>query len=152
MSPSKISKRVFLDRLAWVDRMVGQIHALPLSDRAAFMADSRNVWTAESCLRRSLEAVFDAGRHILARAFGIGVSEYREIAEGLKEKGVLSAEQAGLMRTLAGYRNRLVHFYHEISAEELYQICAGQLGDVTSTRDALHAWFQQHQDMVDPSL
>jgi uncharacterized protein YutE (UPF0331/DUF86 family) len=152
MSPSKISKRIFLDRLAWVDRMIAQIRALPISDRTAFMADSRNVWAAESCLRRALEASFDVGRHILARAFGTGVSEYKEIAEGLKGNGVLNAEQALLMKVLAGYRNRMVHFYKEISAEELYQICAAQLHDITATRDALRAWFELHQELVDPSL
>ena len=33
-------------------------------------------------------------------------------------------EEADLLQILAGYRNRLVHFYHEVSVEELYEICA----------------------------
>jgi uncharacterized protein YutE (UPF0331/DUF86 family) len=152
MSPSKISKRIFLDRLAWVERMLAQITSLPLSDRDAFMSDSRNLWTAESCLRRALEAVFDVGRHILAAAFGRGVSEYKEIASGLLECGVLTGEQKALLSILAGYRNRLVHFYHEISADELFQICAGQLGDITAIQDALLAWYGLHQELVDPAL
>ena len=101
MSPSKISKRI-LD---------------------AFMSDSRNVWTAESCLRRALEALFDVGRHILAGAFGKGVSEYKEIASGLLECGVLTAKQKAL-----------------------------QLGDITAIQDALLAWYDRHQELVDPAL
>jgi uncharacterized protein YutE (UPF0331/DUF86 family) len=152
MSPSKISKRIFLDRLAWVDRMLAQIRALPLTDPTAFMADYRNLATAESCLRRTLEALFDVGRHILAGAFGRGVSEYKEIASGLQECGVLTADQKRQLAILAGYRNRMVHFYHEISAEELFQICAEQLGDVTVARDALRAWYELHPELVDPAL
>ena len=152
MSPSKISKRIFLDRLAWVNRMVAQIRALPLADPTAFMADSRNVSTAESCLRRGLEALFDLGRHILARAFGKGISEYKEIASGLQEMGVLNAGQKRLLDILAGYRNRMVHFYHEISAEELLEICAGQLGDITAIRDALRAWYDLHPELIDLTL
>jgi uncharacterized protein YutE (UPF0331/DUF86 family) len=137
MSPSKISKRIFL--------VIAQITSLPLSDRDAFMSDSRNLWTAESCLRRALEALFDVGRHILAGAFGKGVSEYKEIASGLLECGVLTAEQKAQLSILAGYRNRMVHF-------ELQQICAEQLGDITAIQDALLAWYDRHQELVDPAL
>ena len=75
-----------------------------------FFADRRNVWTAESCFRRALEALLDLGRHILTKGFSLGVSEYKEIATRLGEQGVLSQGEAELLRTLAGYRNRLVHF------------------------------------------
>jgi hypothetical protein len=59
MSPSKVSRRIVLDRLAGVDRMLGEFRLLPLVDRASFLADNRNVWAAESCLRRAIEELFD---------------------------------------------------------------------------------------------
>jgi len=31
---------------------------------------------------------------------------------------------------MAGYRDRLVHFYEEITPKELYQIVTGDLGDL----------------------
>ncbi|MCS7220425.1 MAG: hypothetical protein RML36_01005 [Anaerolineae bacterium] len=74
--PGKISRRIAYDRLAWVERMLSEIRALPLDSREAFLADRRNIWAAESCLRRALEALLDIGRHILARGFGVGVTEY----------------------------------------------------------------------------
>jgi hypothetical protein len=67
--PSLISKRVVVDRLALIDEMLGEIRTLPLADRVVFFSDRRNIWTAESCLRRSLEALLDMGRHILAKGF-----------------------------------------------------------------------------------
>lgn len=152
MSPSKVSRRIVLDRLAWVDRMLGEIRLLPLVDRASFLADNRNVWAAESCLRRAIEALFDIGRHVLARGFGRGDVEYREIAAGLGATGVLDAEQSPLMRQLAGYRNRLVYFYHEVSAGELFEICSRQLGDLEAIRGAYQRWLASHPDMVDASL
>lgn len=80
MTPKPVSKRVVADRLETVKFLLGEIRSLPLADRNAFFADRRNIWAAESCLRRSLEAVFDLGRHILAKGFGLGISEYKEIA------------------------------------------------------------------------
>ena len=152
MIPTRVSKRVVVDRLAWIDRMVAEIRALPLQDRTAFFADRRNVWAAESCLRRALEALLDLGRHILAKGFGIGVSEYKEIARQLRMVGVLSPEDAELLEMLAGYRNRLVHFYHQVSEEELYEICTYHLQDLERLGKAIRAWVRTHPEMVDDIL
>ncbi len=150
--PGPISKRVVSDRLAWVDRMVGEIRSLPLDDRKQFFSDKRNLWTAESCLRRGLEALFDLGRHLLAKGFGQGVTEYKEIASRLREQGVLSQEEAELLRMLAGYRNRLVHFYHEVGAEELYDTCGQHLADLERMAAAYREWLKKHPESLDESL
>ena len=73
MNPGSLSRRVIADRIAWIDDMLREIRALPLGDAQAFFGDSRNVWAAESCLRRALEALLDLGRHILAKGFGQGL-------------------------------------------------------------------------------
>jgi uncharacterized protein YutE (UPF0331/DUF86 family) len=144
MMPDRLSKRVISDRLAWVDSMLAEIRALPLASREAFFADSRNIHTAESCLRRALEALFDVGRHILAKGFSEGVSEYKEIARALGIHRVLSPEIAAILRTLTGYRNRIVHFYHEVTPDELFEICATSLDDVESVVNAIRDWMQAH--------
>lgn len=152
MTPGEISKRVVSDRLAWVERMVGEIRALPLADREAFFSDRRNVWTAESCLRRGLEALFDLGRHILARGFGLGVSEYKQIAAELGAHEVFSQQEAELLRVLAGYRNRLVHFYHEVGEDELYEVCAFHLADLERLATAYQGWLKKHPDRLEEEL
>jgi uncharacterized protein YutE (UPF0331/DUF86 family) len=152
MLPGKISKRVVSDRLAWLDRMLHEIRALPLDSRAVFMQDSRNVWAAESCLRRALEALFDLSRHFVAKGFGEAVTEYKEIAEALKRHDVISSDELILMRKLAGYRNRLVHFYADVNADELYEICASRLGDVELIVNSLRSWLAKHSDRLDETL
>lgn len=152
MMPGEISKRIVTDRLSWIERMVGQIQALPLEERDLFFADERNVWTVESCLRRGLEAIFDLGRHILSKGFGEGVSEYKEIASKLKDHGVLSQQDAELMRTLAGYRNRIVHFYHEVKPEELYEIATSHLTDLDRLAAAFRDWLRNNPDRLDEEL
>lgn len=152
MTPSRISQRVAADRLEWVDSMLREIRLLPLDDRDAFFADRRNVWTADSCLRRALEAELDLGRHIVARGFGIGVSEYKEIARQLALQGVLPHDDAELLTVLAGYRNRLVHYYHEVSDDELYDICSEHLVDVERVADAMRNWLEAHPERIDDTL
>lgn len=152
MSPGKVSRRIAADRLAWIDRMLKEIRNLPLDSMETFLGDSRNVFTAESCLRTSLEALFDLGRHILAKGFGAGVTEYKEIAFELERHGVLGAEKAVLLKVLAGYRNRMVHFYHEITSKELYEICTSQLGDIQGVKESLLEWIHAHPDHIDETL
>lgn len=152
MTPGAISKRLVVDRLALAVDLLREIRALPLDNSQAFFADRRNVWAAESCLRRCLEALFDLGRHILAKGYGLGVSEYKEIAIRLQAQGVLSVSEAATMHLLAGYRNRLVHFYHEVSAEELYQVCSRQLGDIEVVQNAYRRWLNQNPEKLDEAL
>lgn len=132
--------------------MLREIRALPLGSKNVFMQDFRNVWTAESCLRRALEALFDMGRHIVAKGFGTGVTEYKEIAAALQRHDVISFEEMILMRKLAGYRNRLVHFYHDVNADELYEICVSQLGDVERVAGVLRLWLGNHSELLDEIL
>lgn len=152
MTPQQIAKRVVVDRLTWIEQMVAEIRALPLQDRDLFFGDSRNVWTAESCLRRALEAALDLGRHILAKGFGIGVTEYKETAVRLEEVGVLASDTAVLLRLMAGYRNRLVHFYHDIQPEELYDICQNHLNDLETIAEGYRAWLNEHPERLDEGL
>ena len=116
------------------------------------MADRRNIWAAEACLRRALEALLDLGHHICAKGFGLGVSEYGEIGSRLEGFGALSAQEAHLLRLLAGYRNRLVHFYHEVTPDELYELCRDHLGDVEVVVNAYRKWLRTNSHLLDETL
>ncbi len=152
MVQGKISNRVVGERMEWINNMIKEIGQLPLEKYEIFTSDKRNVWAAESCLRRALEALMDLGRHILAKGFGRGVSEYKEIASGLGKKGVLSTQECDKFKILAGYRNRMVHFYQEISHKELFEICSSQLTDITDIIEAIKTWINAHQDLIDKTL
>ncbi len=119
MSPGSIDEKVIAQRARWIREAIAALRELPLADRQAFFGNKHNIAAAESYLRRSLEALFDVGRHILAKGFAYPATEYKEIARGLFEKAVLEKDEAELLRKMAGYRNRMVHFYHDISPEEL---------------------------------
>ncbi|MFU8856220.1 MAG: type VII toxin-antitoxin system HepT family RNase toxin [Deferrisomatales bacterium] len=149
MTASQLRSRIVAERTAWVREMLQGIRALPLDTFEAFQADPRNAPAAESHLRRALEALLDLGRHVLAKGFGIGVDEYKEIAAALSREGVLSAEEGQLLRQLAGYRNRMVHFYHEVSRRELYEICTSEPRDIDRVLDSLLAWLRAHPELLD---
>lgn len=152
MTPTRLSRRVVVQRLSLLDGMIRQIRQLPLHDAGAFFADSRNVHTAESCLRRAIEALFDVWRHLLAKGFGAPAGTYRDVAKMLAERGVLDQREEELLRLMAGYRNRMTHFYYEISAEALYRICVENLADLTTIRAALLRWVRDNPQRIDHPL
>lgn len=89
---------------------------------------------AEHHLRRALEAVFDIGGHVVSRfPYGPGKrpKTLREIAHALGEQGVVERSFAdGALSKMAGYRNRLVHFYDEVTSSEMYGIITKNLDDL----------------------
>ncbi|OGO33602.1 MAG: hypothetical protein A2Z16_08875 [Chloroflexi bacterium RBG_16_54_18] len=152
MLPGKISKHVVSDRLAWISNMLSEIRRLPLESKAVFFHESKNIWAAESCLRRALEALFDLGRHILAKGYGDPTTEYKAIAAKMTGLAIISPQQKELFLKLAGYRNRLVHFYHEVDPDELYAICSSQLGDIESITESVRLWLLAHPESLDETL
>jgi uncharacterized protein YutE (UPF0331/DUF86 family) len=135
-----------------VDEMLRGLATLPLTSLAAFLGEARDAAAAESYLRRALEALLDLGRHILSKGLGQGALEYKQVAIALRQAGVLDEQSGGVLLEMAGYRNRLVHFYDEVGAAELYEICAHRLGDVRAVREALLAWLRDHPERVDGAL
>lgn len=135
-----------------MEASLADIRRLPLDSFDSFQSDSRNVWTAESCLRRSLEALLDVGRHLVAKLAGTGVAEYKAVGRSLGEHRVFDKQTADLLVKLAGYRNRMVHLYHEVTATELFGICANELHDVERIRTAYVEWMRHHPELIEDDL
>ena len=152
MSPSKVRAATVLQKTALIDEMLRGIATLPLDSAAAFARDPHDVAAAESYVRRALEMVLDLGRHILAKGLGQDALEYKQVAVALREAGVLDGPLGEALFEMAGYRNRLVHFYDEVGTPELYEICVDRVDDVRRVRDALLDWLRRHPESVDGAL
>ncbi|MCY3843036.1 MAG: DUF86 domain-containing protein [Acidobacteria bacterium] len=148
MTPGPIRRAVVADKVALIHRLLDGIATLPLDDLREFQRDPRMVAAAESYLRRALEALLDIARHVLARAFGRGATEYAEVARQLGDVGVVSPDQAERLVLMARYRNRLVHMYDEVTEPELYDVLTRHLADVPEIVDAVTAWMAAHPDRV----
>ncbi len=152
MTPRQIRSTVVAERISWIREKIRSTQMLPLDRYDAFICDPRNIAAAESYLRRCIEALLDLGRHILAKGFAVAATEYKEIGSRLTEERVLSAEQGVLLRQIAGYRNRMVHFYHEITHKELYLLCTQNLKDVETILEALLQWLHNNPEKLDQEI
>lgn len=129
--------------------MLEGLRSLPEDNIDSFLSDPRTIAAAESYVRRGLESLLDLGRHILAKGVGRAVVEYKDIALQLREIGALGEREAGLLRDMAGYRNRLVHFYSEVTPQELFHIRSSRLDDIEDVLSELLRWLQSHPELID---
>lgn len=91
---SKLNIGKIKKNLSLIQEFLSGLNELSGISEVDFLSDKRNPASAESYLRRSLESVFDIGRHILAKSYGVKELEYKKIALELGEKGIVDKEYA----------------------------------------------------------
>lgn len=152
MTRGRVNQTLLTEKAQSVRKMLEGISTLPLESLDSFLQDPRMSAAGESYLRRALEALLDLGRHLLAKGFGIATTEYKEIARQVGEVGVLSSEQTEKFIQMAGYRNRMVHFYQEVTPEELHEILTRHVSDVEDILGSTIDWAAKNPDRVDSDL
>ncbi len=117
------------EKLNQIRNSANRLVKMKVMSREEFLAEPDNFAVAEHHLRRSLEALFDIGRHIAAKK-GFGKPEsYKEIIELLDQHEVISPEFSKSIIGMAGYRNRLVHGYAYVNPEEIHNLILTRLDD-----------------------
>lgn len=120
-----------------------RISELSLED---YFADEKIPAATESFLRRGIEAIFDIGRHILSKSFAFRALEYKEVAKKLGEKEIVSHAYSETLIKIAGYRNRMVHFYKKIGDKELYTILHNDLGDIEQFLEEIRNFLIKYKE------
>ncbi len=128
-----LNQKSLTERLVEIENGVFELRKFQDMPLAEFLK-GQNFAIAEHYLRRGLEAVFDISNHILSRSSGALVKHpdsYKAVAAILGEIEVVPKDFAdGALSQMAGYRNRLVHFYHKVTKEELHEIIQNNLFDL----------------------
>ncbi len=133
MSNLPLNKTVIMNRLSEIE---ANIVALQKIKEVPFEEFNESVYAyaSESHLHRALEAVFDIAGHIISRLtlrpaerpdgyklLALALGKYKIVPETFAKEKLVQ---------MAGYRNRLVHFYDEVTQEELYGIIQHDLTDL----------------------
>jgi uncharacterized protein YutE (UPF0331/DUF86 family) len=141
---SRLNTARIRENLSLIGSYVERLGRLKSQSRKEFLEDERNPAAAESFLRRAIEAMFDVGRHILAKSYEFKSLEYKEVASALAEKGIVSPSFGQTLVKMAGYRNRMVHYYKEIKPDELFDILHNDLGDFENFIREIEAFLKNY--------
>lgn len=130
MNKLSLEKDVIVKRVEGIEAELAELQKLSGQEFTEFSGGDG--WKlAQFHLHRALEGIFNISSHILSRIPGATATQYKEIALKMGEYKLVPEEFAKTKLTeMAKYRNRLVHFYAQISPEELYRIIQEDLGDL----------------------
>ena len=129
-SRGTIKQQSILPRIDGIQRDLIKLKELGKLPLGEFSMES-NFVQAQFYLRQALEGVFHIAGHILSRIPGKRPTEYKQIAIKLGETGIVSQEFAkGKLKQMAGYRNRLTHFYADVTPEEIHNVLNHDLTDI----------------------
>lgn len=143
---SNLNTTRILELVRFIETCLQELRPFSKMSNEEFLADRKNPPFVESYLRRALEAVFDIGRHILARTSGFKEIEYKAIAKHLGEKEIITRELSDILQVMAGYRNRMVHFYREVTPEELHYIVLNRLGNLDRFNREIVAFVKVYEE------
>ncbi|MDI7261171.1 MAG: DUF86 domain-containing protein [Thermodesulfobacteriota bacterium] len=125
-----LNREVLQNRISYIEDSVGSLERFKGITYEKFYSNSDNFRIAFYDLHRALEAVMDIGSHILSRIPGARPSSYKDIPRLLGKNKIIPADFAlNPLAKMAGYRNRMVHFYGEITGREIYNIIQEELED-----------------------
>lgn len=139
MTPAPIERSIILVRLDGIQGEVQEMQTLAKQSKHDFTKGPGHKLAAYH-LHRTLEGVFNIASHILSRLPGEAAHSYKEIALGLGKRNIVPVPfSQGPLVKMAGYRNRLVHFYAEVTPDELYDVITHHLNDVDTFCQAIKA-------------
>ena len=158
MTAGRVNLKIVADRLGLARRYQTDLETMKAMGAEVFASDRRNPAAAESFLRRAIEALFDAARHLLAKGHGLGGLEYRDVARLTRERRLVVDEAlASRLVQIAGFRNRLTHYYDEVTPEEIFHVLESDLGDLEAfareletAATRLAGGTEDHEDLPRP--
>lgn len=126
-----LNQEVLRTRISYVEDSLRSLERFKGISYEQFHSNADNFRIAFYDLHRALEAILDIGSHILSRIPGARPSSYKDIPRLLEKNKIIPSDFATNQLTkMAGYRNRMVHFYGEITEKEIYHIIQEELADL----------------------
>jgi uncharacterized protein YutE (UPF0331/DUF86 family) len=130
---------VIYRRLSAIDEYLRILRKLQKYSLQEFLIEPERYGSAERFLQLCIEALSDAGNHVIAESNLGTVDSYADIPDLLFEKGYIAEELRSTWIRMIGFRNILVHEYLEIDRTIVYDVLQRHVADI----EAIQAVFAQ---------
>jgi uncharacterized protein YutE (UPF0331/DUF86 family) len=118
----------------------GYLRQLALTPRDEFVGDFVRLGSAKYYLQTAIEACLDLAQHLIASQGWRTPQTYADTFDVLAEHGVVPPHFLPALRSMARFRNRLVHLYWEVDPAVIYDLLQNNLSDFdTYAQLLLHA-------------
>ncbi len=146
MTALPLDRDTVLRRMNGIQEDIRELETLSHESYETF-CDGVGFKLAQFHLHRALEGVFHIASHLLSRIPGGQVTEYKAMARKLGELKIVDRAFADeSLVNMAGYRNRLVHFYAEITPMEMHKLLRHELHDIETFLAAVKRVLERPED------
>jgi uncharacterized protein YutE (UPF0331/DUF86 family) len=125
-----IDESRILRRIQAITESLSKLKELARMERDKFLNDFRSIDSAKYNLQTSIEAMIDICNHIIARKRLRVPATNVQSFEVVTEIGLLPADTLPVYRSMARFRNRIVHLYDEVDDSQIHEILQNRLGDI----------------------
>ena len=117
------------DRESRIRRYVADLREMAAISEAAFLENRERQYAVLHALQLAIEASVDIATHICA-ADNLGIpSSYTEAFDLVEKAGIVDGSLAEVLRGMARFRNRIVHFYGEVDLRVVHGLLGTRLAD-----------------------
>lgn len=139
MSPGRPDETMVRRHLAALERAVSELRKHTGHPIDELRESVGATWLVERGLQLCAQNALDIATH-LAAAAGLDAPDYTTALDRLAELGVVDRTFARQFRSVAGFRNVLVHAYLEVDLEILHAVLNERLEDFERFADAVRAY------------
>ncbi len=116
-----VKRETVLTRLERLDQIVAELNQYTGLTYSQYSAELRHQWVIERGLIAAAGVILDIAEHIIVAHYGEYSGTYEKSLAAIHDKGVISADTYRQLRGLGGFRNILVHLYHEIDPTQVWE-------------------------------
>jgi len=119
-----------LHKLQAITDSLSKLEELAQMGKDVFLIDFRSIDSAKYNLQTSIEAMIDICNHIISRKRLRVPATNVESFEVVSEAGLLPADALPVYRSMARFRNRIVHMYDDVDDSQIHEILQTRLDDI----------------------
>jgi len=124
-----VEKALVQEKIQHIEQNIGKLELLAALPKETFLEHFYYIESGKHLLQVTIEAMLDICHHIIARKRYRTPDNYADAFVILIEEGILPESKKNTFISMAKFRNRVVHLYHEVGDFELYNILKEDLGD-----------------------
>jgi uncharacterized protein YutE (UPF0331/DUF86 family) len=131
MSPGALDTALVRRHLLALDEALQVLRRHQGRPLAALVTDRDERWSVERGLQLCAQNALDVATHLAASA-GRDVPDYGSAVDRLGELGILPSAFAARFRSVAGFRNVIVHGYLDVDVDTVHRMLNERLDDFTT--------------------